>query len=84
VYWRELKVWERAHELVLEIYSLRNTTREYLSFLYNARGSLEETRYYLLLSKELGYIEDGEYDRLEFLCAGISRMLNNLIKTLKH
>mgnify|MGYP000589588063 CR=1 FL=1 len=52
MYWRELKVWERAHELVLEIYSLRNTTREYLSFLYNARGSLEETRYYLLLSKE--------------------------------
>jgi four helix bundle protein len=27
-----------------------NTTKEYLQFLYNARGSLEEVRYFLLLS----------------------------------
>jgi len=42
----------------------RNTTKEYLSFLYNARGSLEETRYHLLLSKDLGYIRDEARDPL--------------------
>ena len=31
----------------------RNTTKEYLSYLYNARGSLEEVRYFLLLSHDL-------------------------------
>jgi four helix bundle protein len=30
----------------------RQTTREYLQFLYNARGSLEETRYHLLLARD--------------------------------
>lgn len=60
----------------------RNTTKEYLSFLYNARGSLEETRYHLLLSKDLGYIRDEEYERLETLCTGISKMLNKLINSL--
>ena len=43
----------------------RNTTREYLSFLYNARGSVEEVRYFLLLSKDLGYIEDEVYKEFE-------------------
>ena len=37
----------------------RNTTKEYLSFLYNARGSVEEVRYFLLLSKDLEYIGKG-------------------------
>lgn len=34
----------------------RQTTQEYLQFLYHARGSLEKTRYHLLLAKELGYL----------------------------
>ena len=37
----------------------RNTTKEYMQFLYNARGSVEEVRYFLLLSKDLGYLKDG-------------------------
>jgi four helix bundle protein len=31
----------------------RNTTKDYVNFLYNSRGSLEETRYFLLLSRDL-------------------------------
>lgn len=34
----------------------RNTTKELLNFIYNARGSLSEVLYYLILSKDLGYI----------------------------
>ena len=43
----------------------RNTTKEYMQFLYNARGSVEEVRYFLLLSKDLGYLKDGAYEVLE-------------------
>ncbi len=114
--WRNLKVWEKAHELVLSIYSLttrfpktetyalsdqikraaysvpanivegqsRNTTREYLSFLFNARGSLEELRYFLLLARDLEYIAKEDYQKLENRCAEISIMLNGLIKSLKN
>jgi len=34
----------------------RNTLKEYLQFLYTARGSVEETKYHLILSKDLGYL----------------------------
>lgn len=34
----------------------RKTDKEFISFLYNSRGSLEETRYHLLLLKDFGYI----------------------------
>ena len=60
----------------------RNTTKEYLQFLYNARGSLEEVRYFLLLSKDLGYLDDTIFQSLEGDCETLSRMLNRLIKSL--
>jgi len=61
----------------------KQTTKEYLQFLYNARGSLEETRYYLILAKDLKYLGDGGYKCLEESCEAISKMLNSLILSLK-
>jgi len=61
----------------------RNTTKEYLSFLFNARGSLEETRYFLLLSRDLEYLSIDDFARMECSCEKISKMLNALIKKLK-
>jgi four helix bundle protein len=61
----------------------RNTTKEYLQFLYNARGSLEEIRYFLLLAKDLQYINIAEHDLLEQNSEAVSKMLNGLIKSLK-
>ena len=61
----------------------RNSTKEYLQFLYNSRGSLEETRYFILLSKDLGYISEKELKELEQKFIRISKMLNGLIKSLK-
>lgn len=61
----------------------RNTTKEYLYFLHNARGSVEEVRYFILLSKDLDYINDGIHQRLESQYESVSKMLNGLIKSLK-
>jgi len=61
----------------------RNTTKEYRSFLYNARGSVEEVRYFLLLSRDLGYIDQDIYKTIESEYETVSKMLNGLIKSLK-
>ena len=61
----------------------RNTTKEYLSYLYNARGSLEEVRYFLLLSHDLNHLKSEVYKDLENEYEAASKMLNGLIKSLK-
>jgi len=61
----------------------RRTTKEYLQFLYNARGSVEETRYHLLLARDLGYLDPGQYAELEAQYEQVSKMLNALIQSLK-
>jgi four helix bundle protein len=60
----------------------RNTTKEYLQFLHTARGSLEEVRYFLLLSKGLGYLDQEVFQSLEGDSEVLSKMLNGLIKSL--
>lgn len=62
---------------------LRKTTKEYLQFLYNSRGSLEETGYHFLLAKDLGYIDNIEYIFIENRYEEVSKMLNALIKRIK-
>jgi four helix bundle protein len=44
---------------------------------------LEEVRYLLLLSKELEFLGESEYDKMEGSTGDISKMLNGLISTLK-
>ncbi|MGD0340950.1 MAG: four helix bundle protein [Bacteroidales bacterium] len=112
--WKDLIVWQKSHELVLEVYRLtscfpenekfgliqqirrsassipanivegksKKTDKEFASFLYNSRGSLEETRYHLLLSKDLEYIDKNQYDKLENLAKEVSFLLNKLISTI--
>lgn len=49
---------------------------------YNiAQGSLEELRYYLILSKDLGYYE--QVENLLDLTETVGRMLHGLIKSLQ-
>lgn len=61
----------------------RNTLKEYIQFLYNARGSLEETRYHLLLAKDLHYLNGADYKNLKERCDQVGKMLNGLINSLK-
>ena len=115
MHWKELTVWQRSHQLALEVYKAtssfpkeelyalvsqlrrsatsvpanivegqsRNTTKEYVQFLYNARGSMEETRYYLLLSRDLDYLSPSGCEDLEAGYEEVSKMLNRLISTMK-
>lgn len=45
--------------------SARNSKKDYLHFLYVARGSLAETEYFCHLAHRLGYLEDAAHKALE-------------------
>ncbi len=42
----------------------RQSNKEFIQFLYQAKGSLAETQYHLRLAKDLNYIKISEYDQL--------------------
>jgi four helix bundle protein len=58
----------------------RNHKKEFIKFLYLANGSLEEVKYYLVLSKDLGYISNTVYDKLQIDAEEISKIINSLIR----
>jgi four helix bundle protein len=60
-----------------------NTKREYIHFLVIARASLNEVKYFNLLSKDLGYINEDEFQRQQEKVNRIGMMLNKLIAKLK-
>ena len=62
----------------------KNSNKDFTRFLYISRGSLEELRYFLLLSRDLTYIDNKKYQYLEQKAQTISKMLNGLINSLKH
>lgn len=93
---KDLLVWQKAHQLVLAVYCVtkifpreelfilvsqirraaisivanivegfrRRTLKDSLNFYRTADASLEELKYHLLLSKDLGYINDEKYNNL--------------------
>lgn len=61
----------------------RRHFKEYLQFINTAYASLEETKYHLLLSRDLGYLKETKYEELIEKATEISRMLNSLRKYLK-
>jgi four helix bundle protein len=108
---RDLKVWQRAHEFVLATYratsafpdlerygltsqlrraavsvpgniaegSMRSSDADFARFPHVAIGSASEVDYYLLLARDLGYLNQHEYERLDREIQEIRRMLNGLI-----
>lgn len=61
----------------------RQYKKEFIQFLYIAKGSLEETNYHLLLSKDLGFITEQTYQELSEICIRIKMMLYKLIKSMQ-
>ena len=61
----------------------RQSKKEYIQFLYQAKGSMTETQYHLLLAKDLGYIEKIIFDNLINQGDEIGKMISGLIKYLK-
>ena len=108
----DLVVWQKAHQLVIQIYRLskglpkdevfgltsqirraavsvpanisegfKRVSKADKLRMYNiAQGSLEEARYYLILSQDLAYVETQE---LREHLQEVSRLLEGLMKSIK-
>ena len=108
---KELIVWQKAHQFVLGIYSLtKNFPKEEIygltsqfrrasvsisaniaegfkkrgykdkaRFMNIAQGSLEECRYYLILTQDLGY---GDTKDLTDLLEEVSKMLSSFTRSI--
>lgn len=61
----------------------RHTTREFIQFLYNARGSAGEVIYFLVLARDLGYISLYIYKNLRYKYDSLIKSINAFIKSLK-
>jgi len=61
----------------------RSSIKGYIRFLVIARGSLEEVKYLLLLSKDLNYLDGTKYDEFIEDYTRVHMMLNKLISSLK-
>src|SRR5690349_1710172 len=61
----------------------RGTTRELLRSLQIAPGELEETRYFMLLSRDLGRISQDDYARVGEICDSAGRLINALGRSLR-
>jgi four helix bundle protein len=61
----------------------RGSLAEFRQFLIIARGSTEETRYLLLLAKDLGLLSLEVYASLEAKYTEVSKMTNALLRSLK-
>lgn len=111
---KDLKIWEKAHRLTLEIYQVtkeypkeelyslvshmrraavsvtanivegkkRNSVIDFIHFLNMADTSLEELKYYFILSKDLGYLQEPKMEELNKLSDEIGLMLRSLEKSL--
>ena len=68
----------------------RQGPKEFLRFIRMANGSLQETKYLLLLSKDLGYLSAEEYsssaelsDRTGALLGGLQKSLNKRLQGIE-
>lgn len=62
----------------------KSTIPHRLSFLSHSIGSLEEVKYFLLLSKDLGYLNQEIYDTIFPLTEEVGRLLNGYEKFIKN
>ena len=61
----------------------KSSLKDFNKYLYISRGSVEEVKYFILLSKDLGYLSEETYTQFTTRLSKISSMLNNLIESNK-
>jgi four helix bundle protein len=113
---RDLKVWQKAHETVLAVYrtstnfpsderfgltsqlrraavsipaniaegTLRSSDADFARFLHIALGSASEVDYYLLLARDLKFIDPDKHSTLDAGLQEVKRMLAALVTRVKH
>ena len=113
--YQDLKVWQKSHQFVLEVYQLTNDfpknemfglisqmrratvsiaanlaegcgkkgMLDIANFFQISLGSLHETEYYLLLSKDLRYISIEVFEKRNLEIREIKAMLISLIKKIR-
>ncbi len=114
-HYSKLRVWERSHRLVLELYratqgfpvserygltsqlrqaavsvptniaegSKRTSHKDYAHFLNIAEGSLAETEYLILISRDLGFIPSSIASKQLSEVSELLRMLHGLRTTIQ-
>jgi four helix bundle protein len=63
--------------------SARDTKRDYLHFLYIARGSLSETQYFIHLAHRLKYLDDADHEKLAETVRRTFGCLHGLIQSVE-
>lgn len=63
---------------IVEGYS-RKSKKEFIQFLYQARGSLDEVIYFLILSKVLNYLSEKDFKRIINFASELMKMINSFI-----
>jgi len=61
----------------------RFSKKEFLQFLIIVRGSVEETKYHLILAKDLGYLENSLFEELKNNYTILGKKINSLISSIK-
>jgi len=61
----------------------RGTNKEFIRFLYIAKGSSGKLRNQLYIARELRYIQQGDFEALMNKVLHVSSLIANLIKYLK-
>jgi len=111
---RDLIVWQKAHELVVAVYNAtklfpkeevfaltsqvrraaisiaanicegykKRTIPNQLNYINIAEGSLEEVKYYIILSKDLQYIDESAYEQLTNSADEVGRLINGYEKAI--
>jgi four helix bundle protein len=63
--------------------SSRESKRDYLHFLYIARGSLSEAQYFIHLARRLGYLSSNDADALAAQTGATFACLHGLIRAVE-
>ncbi len=61
----------------------KRSVKDFLRYCLIANGSLQETSYLLLLSKDLGYLNDEQYQPLDSLAGKVGSLLGGLERSLR-
>ena len=61
----------------------RGAKKEFIQFLYIAKGSCGELRSQLYIARDIGYLNDREFKELLDSAANVSKQINGFIEYLK-